>query len=377
MAGTAASLAAASWRDRWARWRDDRLASRDFQHWALRVPVLRRVARRRASALFDLVAGFVYSQVLLACVRLGLFEHLAAGPLTVPALAPRLGLDEDAARRLLDAAVALRLAERRAGSRYGLGVLGAPMVGNAALGAMVEHHVAFYADLRDPVALLRGEPVSHALAAYWPYAGASEGVGEGDVAAYSRLMTLTLPLVAEQILECYAVGSHRRVLDIGGGEGGFVVQMARAAPGLQLMLFDLPAVAARAHARFAALGLLPRAQAIGGDFRRDPLPHGADLITLVRVVHDHDDEAAQRLLRAVHEALPQGGALLLAEPMARTAGAQAMGDAYFGFYLLAMGSGRPRSETELTRMLRDAGFRRVRRLSTAIPLQTGVLVAFA
>jgi demethylspheroidene O-methyltransferase len=52
-----------------------------------------------------------------------------------------------------------------------------------------------------------------------------------------------------------------------------------------------------------------------------------------------------------------------------------MGDAYFGVYLWAMGSGRPRTVEELTAMLRKAGFRRIRRRPTRIPLQTSVLVA--
>ena len=52
-----------------------------------------------------------------------------------------------------------------------------------------------------------------------------------------------------------------------------------------------------------------------------------------------------------------------------------MGDAYFGFYLLAMGRGRPRSAAQLTALLQQAGFGRVRELATQMPLQTGVLVA--
>jgi demethylspheroidene O-methyltransferase len=67
--------------------------------------------------------------------------------------------------------------------------------------------------------------------------------------------------------------------------------------------------------------------------------------------------------------------VLIAEPMARTGGAEPMGEAYFGFYLLAMGSGRPRSPDELRRMLTEAGFVSVRSLRTRQPLQTGALVA--
>ncbi len=93
------------------------------------------------------------------------------------------------------------------------------------------------------------------------------------------------------------------------------------------------------------------------------------------MIHDHDDEVALAILRAVHAALPPGGVLLLAEPMAATAGAEAMGDAYFGMYLMAMGSGRPRTSDELASMLMRAGFRRSKPLATTLPLQTGLVVA--
>ena len=74
-------------------------------------------------------------------------------------------------QRLLDAAVppSACCRARRWRPLCTLGALGAPMVGNAALAAMVEHHAALYADLRDPVALLaRRRRGFFAMAAYWP-----------------------------------------------------------------------------------------------------------------------------------------------------------------------------------------------------------------
>jgi demethylspheroidene O-methyltransferase len=81
------------------------------------------------------------------------------------------------------------------------------------------------------------------------------------------------------------------------------------------------------------------------------------------------------LLRAAREALPDGGRVLIAEPMAGTPGAEPMGGAYFGFYLFAMGQGRPRTPAELEAMLLEAGFAAVREIATAQPLQTRVLIA--
>ena len=144
---------------------------------------------------------------------------------------------------------------------------------------------------------------------------------------------------------------------------------------LRCILFDLPAVAARAQTRFDAAGLTRRATAVGGSFLTDELPVGADLISLVRVVHDHDDAAVLALLRAAHRALAPQGTLLIAEPLAGTTDAEPMGEAYFGFYLLAMGSGRPRTRQALAALLRVAGFNHVQALPTRRPLQTGLLIA--
>ncbi len=365
------------WRQRWQAWRDSVLTSPDFQRRAARSWWMRPIARRRARGLFDLVAGFVYSQVLLACVRLKLFDLLAQGPLDENELSRRLDVPLDGLQRLLAAAVALDLLEHRPGGGYGLGKLGAPMVGNAAITALVEHHAVLYADLQDPVALLRGSGAPPALSKYWAYATAAApgALAPAQVNEYSALMSASQPLVAEEVLDSYDVRRHRCLLDVGGGQGRFLRAVARRAPGLKLMLFDLPGVVPVAHDALAAEGLAHRSTVHGGDFTRDPLPTGADIATLIRVIYDHPDERALAILRAVYRALPAGGTLLLAEPMAGAPGAPRMGDAYFGFYLLAMRGGRSRTAAELQCLMETAGFERVRELPTPIPLQVGVLVA--
>lgn len=372
----ASSDVGAPWWQQWRAWRDRLLGDARFQRAAAAFPLTRPLARRRARDLFDLMAGFVYSQVLLACVRLQLFERLAEGPQSTAALCRRLELAEPQALRLLAAAQALELVERRGGA-WALGSLGAVLVGNAPLQAMIEHHASLYRDLGDPVALLRGERPATELGRYWAYADndAAGELGAQRVADYSALMAASQPLIADQVLDAYPIARHRCLLDVGGGEGVFLCAAAKRAPALKLMLLDLPAVAERARERFAGAGLAGRAEAIGGDFLNRPLPCGADVASLVRVMFDHHDDNAMRILRAVRAALPPDGTLLVAEPMAGTKGAEAMGDAYFGFYLMAMGSGRSRSAQRLADMLAAAGFGRIRHVPTRLPLQAGLIVA--
>ncbi len=365
------------WRDRFWAWRDRLLADRRFHRLAATLPITRPIANRRARELFDLCAGFVYAQTLYACIQLDVFEILAERPHTAAELAPRLGLTPAATCRLLDAACALGLTARRGQERYGLGELGAALRGNPGIAAMIRHHAMLYDDLRDPVALLRGEGAPGALARYWGYGQDSDARAFDDqqVAGYSQLMAVSLGMLADDILDAYPFGRHRSLLDVGGGEGAFVEAVAGRHPNLTLHLFDLPAVAARAELRLAAAGAGDRVRVHGGDFVCDSLPDGADVVTLVRIVHDHDDVKVLALLGNIRRALAPGGTLVIAEPMAGTAGAGGMAEAYFGFYLLAMGSGRARTPQEIRQLLQRSGFDAVREWRTRRPILTRLMTA--
>ena len=377
------------WRDRFDTWRDRLMTSPGVYRWTASNPLTRWMTRRRARQVFDLMAGFVYSQVLLACVRLHVLEMVRQAPCTLEELAQRCQVPASALQRLLNSALALRLLELRGQGRYGLGPLGAPVAGHPGIRAMIEHHAVLYHDMQDPVALLRDQLHDAQMAAYWPYASDERHINAANAAApdapsawqsdnvsrYSQLMSASQPFVVDEVLATYSFDKHQCVLDVGGGQGTFVGRLAKHAPELDLQLFDLPQVAALAQENFRKSGLSQRARAIGGDFLRDALPEGADLVTLIRVAHDHPDDHVQTILRAIFQALPSGGALLLAEPMAQPTGQAPLGDAYFHFYLLAMGAGRLRTADELGQMVLEAGFAEIELLRNPMPLQTRILVA--
>ncbi|PZN97602.1 MAG: methyltransferase [Alphaproteobacteria bacterium] len=369
----------ATLRERWLLRRNAILADPRFQRWSMRLPLLRGTAQHHANEMFRVITGFVYTKTLTAVVDAGVVARLAAAPASTAALAAGAGLELPAMQRLLSAAASIDLVEALPGDRWTLGQRGAALSSNVGALAMIEHHKLFYADLADPLAMLRTGRGGGALAQFWSYA---EAAGRGERAsaadpgteAYSTLMAASQPMVAEQVLDAYDFGRHRRLLDIGGGHGAFVAQVAARHPGLALSLFDLPPVADMARQVLAGRGL-GHVGVHGGSFRDDPIPPGADLVSLVRILHDHDDAVVAALLAAVHAVLPAGGALLIAEPMAGTPGAQAMGDAYFGLYLWAMGSGRPRTAETYQAMLRTAGFGRVREVRVGLPMVTRLLVA--
>ena len=187
---------------------------------------------------------------------------------------------------LLDAAVSLQLLQRRSGGRYGLGPLGAALIGQSRRGRD---------DRASRHALQRPEGSGRAAARrcrgratrrrYWPYAGDRQpaGLPHEAIAPYTALMAASQPMIAQQVLSAYSFRGHRCLLDIGGGDGSFIAAVAAQAPKLRCVLFDLPAVADQASDRFRDARLSSRAVAIGGSFLTDRLPDGADIVSLVRV----------------------------------------------------------------------------------------------
>jgi len=369
-----APVASSNWQDRWRGWLQRLYASERLYRWSLSNPLTRRITRRRTRQLFDVMAGFVHSQVLLACVRLQLFDMLRDQPSTVVHLASRTGVPEAELQRLLLSAVSLGLLEHRSGGRLGLGPLGVPLSTHRGIAQMVEHNQLLYQDLLDPLDFLRQGRCGD-MAGYWPYAhGGLAAVQKPEVAEqvgrYSDLMRESQGFVVQEILNHYFFDEHRCVLDVGAGLGRFVTALATHAPHLQLQMFDLPAVLAQARERLSGAGMAQRVQLHPGSFVDDPLPTGADLITLVRVLHDHPDDVVRLILQKAHAVLPPGGVLLVAEPMAqgKDAPADHQADAYYHFYLMAMGAGRLRSPQEIAALLTEAGFRAIEQVPNAMPI---------
>ncbi|TCM87505.1 methyltransferase [Rhodovulum steppense] len=356
----------------WRRWRNRKIASRGFQSWASRFPLTRGHARREGERLFDLVSGFVYSQVLYAVVELDLLEATFDAPQTVAALAARSRIPEDRMEALCQAATALGLFDR-VGGGYQLSALGAALVGAPGVIGMIRHHDVFYRDLEDPVALLRGARETE-LARFWPYVFGAGAAENPEVAQrYSQLMADSQALVAEETLRTIPFEGITHLLDVGGGTGAFLAAIGAANPGLKMTLFDLPAVVPAAEARFRAAGMADRVTVTGGSFRDDPLPAGADAISLIRVCYDHSDDTVRALMAKVFAALPPGGRFIVSEPMAGGARPDRPGDVYFAFYCMAMQTGKARSQARLAKMMKEAGFQDIETPRTRRPFVTSVV----
>ena len=368
------SLAGAAF-DHWRALRNRLLSSPQFQKFAVSFPPFRPVSRSRSRQLFDLLAGFAYSQILYATVKLGLIDLLKAEPLTAPAIASRLGWNIDRMERLLKAAASLKLLDVTSTGAYTLGIHGAALAGNPWIAKFITHHHLLYEDLTDPIALLKGDTGGTKLKGYWGYAGSDskDAVGMANAEAYTALMAASQEAVAAEILAAYDFGQHRHLIDVGGSNGTFLAAAAARYPQLKMTLFDLPAVAELGRVKLADAGLGSQVGIAGGSFLTDELPQGPDVATLIRIAHDHDDDSVLRVMQNIRRMLPPDGRLILAEPLSGVSSIAPVADAYFGLYFAAMGQGRTRTLDEISALARQAGFASAQALRTRMPLVTGLI----
>ena len=183
-------------------------------------------------------------------------------------------------------------------------------------------------------------------------------VFDGAMRAGATLQAVAL----DHALDWADVGS---VCDIGGGTGAVLEYLLLQHPQLEGTLVELPEVIAKAHPRLAAGDLADRCTLHPGSFF-DELPAGCDRYLLLAVVHDWDDEHAERLLRRVAGALGPGGHALVVENIL----SESPRDEFVAasdLLMLVLASGRERTAAQFEALFARSGLQLERR----IPLASG------
>ena len=117
---------------------------------------------------------------------------------------------------------------------------------------------------------------------------------------------------AASVAQMVDFSDTRTVTDVGGGKGTLLVEILRAHAHLTGVLFETPAVAARADALLDATDLADRCEVFAGDFFERVPAHG-DCYVLANVLHDWDDTRAIEILRNCRKAMAGTGRVLIIE----------------------------------------------------------------
>lgn len=266
-------------------------------------------------AIMQLGLAFWGSKTLLSAVELGAFSELAdGGALDGEQLRERLGLHPRSATDFFDALVALGMLEREDG-RYSNSSATELFLDRAKpsyIGGILEMANArlygFWGSLTE--GLQTGAPQNEAKGGGDFFAALY--ADPARLAQFAQAMSAVSGGAAQAIAAKFPWHDHGSVIDIGCAEGAVPVQIALAHEHMTGGGFDLPPIEPIFDANVARFGLGERLSFTAGDFFADPLPE-ADVLVMGHILHDWDVDEKRLLLQRAHDALPDGGALIVYE----------------------------------------------------------------
>jgi SAM-dependent methyltransferase len=301
--------------------------------------------------ILQLAMSFMASKHLFVANAIGLFEHLADGPTTLDEVAGRSGVPRRTVRIIADAMVALGLVDRQADRYQNTPVAAAYLSGRTPtdLRPLLRFwdRLSYAAWQQFEEAVRSGQsPTRHGH------------FSEEDQRIFSDGVEALTAGPAHAFASTYDFSQHRRLLDVGGGTGSFLLAVVQRYPEVQATLFELPTVAPVARQRLEREPLQRPIAVVAGDFFTDPLPTGQDAIILANVVHLFSPERNRALLRRLRQAVAPGARLLLVDLWTDPTHTQPLPAALLaGEFLVIAGEGDVYSQDELTEWLVEAGWR--------------------
>lgn len=297
-----------------------------------------------------LASAFQQSRVLLSAVELGVFGALGEARRTSADLARELGTDPRGTDRLLNALCALGLLEKDA-SGFLLVPGVAPLLAPGGL-QHTAHLWQSWSGLTD--AVRRGGT---------PSRGSPGERGEAWRDAFIGAMHARGRREAPRLVERIDLAGVSRVLDVGGGSGVFAMAFARAREGVRCTVFDLPEVVPLTRRYLDEAGLADRIDTVAGDFLRDPLPRGYDLVFLSAIVHAFSLEQNRALVRNAAESTHPGGRVILSDFVMEESRTEPAFGAFFALNMLVNTEGGDTfTESEIRSWMEEAGLTEVKRL---------------
>jgi hypothetical protein len=321
-----------------------------------------------AEQIFQVAMGYIPSACLSVAIRLGIADTLAEGALPVSELAIAAQANEDALYRILRALASIGVFHETAARTFANTPAskalrtGTPeSVRDLALWMSNPFHLRAYAELMHTVKT--GENTIKKMTGMEPfvYLGKDRVVG-GE---FNAAMTNLSAAVIAAVLEAYDFSGFGTLADIAGGHGMVLTSILKKHADVKGILFDQPHVVTGAAERIAELGLTGRCQMVGGDFFAS-LP-AADNYVMKHIIHDWDDERAAKILRNCAAAMKGKGRVVLLESV--MTGPNEPGFVkWMDIEMLAMPSGRERTEAEFAELFAGAGLRLTRVVPTKSPV---------
>jgi len=301
--------------------------------------------------LLRLITAYWESQTLFTANRVGLFEALAEGPLSLEAVAAALDTQPRPTRLLLKACIGLGLVvEDTDGFRNSpLAQVFLVPGTEAYLGNAIRYSDNLYDTWGRLEQTLREDRPALAEETY--LGTDPEKTRQFVYGMHNRALGIGKALVT-----LVDLSGRRRLLDIGGGPGTYSALLTLRYPGLQAQVLDLPEVVAIAKEIVAGMGATERVSCLPGDYLKTAFPGGNDVVLISGVLHRETGATCRDLIERAKASLEPGGLLILSDVFTDAGGGTPAFAALFGLnMLLTAPNGGVHADADVAAWLTAAG----------------------
>jgi hypothetical protein len=315
--------------------------------------------------LFQMASAYWVSQAVYVAAKLGIADVLKSGPRPCSEIAALVGADHRSLLRIMRSLSSLGVFSHVSKDGFTLAPLGESLRSDipGSLQAIIItlgeiHYQACGALLHG---VQTGSPSFEKVFGTSLFEYLAHRSEEAD--CFNQGMSDVAAMLAYAAVLAYDFGHVSSIVDVGGGNGRFLEKLLELYPEINGTVLDC--ASAIDEALSSAKQKSSHCSYVAGDFFVS-VPTGADLYMLCGVVHDWDDDRAVTILRNCRQAMAAGGRLLLLETVVPENDSMHFSK-ILDINMMAMSSGRERTQTEFCTLLTAAGFKMVKVVSTMAP----------
>ncbi len=258
----------------------------------------------------EYISGFVRQfqpiRIFLTAYELDIFTALGKAPKTAYQVASQIKTDPRATDRLLNALCVMGYVAKRKNKFFITKESSAYLIrGKAGYMAGLMHQVNLWdswTTLTD--AVRQGSSVFHRPEK-------SEDRENKWRNAFIDAMHYRAKEKADGIISLISLKNVQTVLDVGGGSGVFLMAFVKADKNIHGTVFDLPGVIPITKKYVRKEKLASKIGTVAGDYNKDPLPKGFDLVFLSAIIHSNSYERNNKLIRKCAGSLNHGGRVIV------------------------------------------------------------------
>ena len=301
-------------------------------------------------SMIRLFMGYIPTRVIYVAAKLGLTDHIGNDGANAQELALKLNLDAAALFRVMRVLAGLGVLRQDETNRFFVTPFGDTLRKDSPASvrdyAIYNHEIVYdnFKDIAESVC--SGKPVIDNFFSFLRSSPEKEAVFHAGMSNRGRIETTA-------VLEAYNFPKSQTVVDVGGGNGGFLSATLARNDYLSGILFDQHSAIEAAKAGRG--GPLPRCTLVAGDFF-ESVPNDGDTYVLKRVLFDWTDEQAVKVLKNCRHAMSHDARLLIIEPLIGSPNEQCPAHLYDMTFLVML-HGRLRTANEYAGLLGQAGFR--------------------